>query len=449
MDIAAGITHAFYWNGNELTDLHYDIENYYNMVFSFSWATAINNNDQVVAWARDTSNNFKACIWHSGNITDLGTLGDVASWAYDIKDSGLVVGHSTKSGGRAYGYLWYDGYMVDMGTVGDGVGSNIFSVNNKSEAVGLYATPTYDYYASIWTAAQGMLDLNDLIDPVPGLVLERALDINDDGVIVGLAYLDGIKKAFILIPRSNPPQANAGPDLDILSSNVEYTTIQGTATDVDESDILEYRWLEGGVALVDWTLVNENGGCPLDLSTRFYDKGTHTLTLQVRDSNDADLVFDNMVLNVLNTSPEADAGPERSVLSSEVNVSTIIGYASDFDASDTLLCQWFCPELDSTLLPWTPVSAAGECPLPLSGIDLSRQDYTLVLKITDGFVTESVTDDMTLRVLDTPSAVNAGPDLEEYSENVSETTIIGTATDYDNSDDLICRWLEGTTVLVD
>ncbi|MBI4775970.1 MAG: hypothetical protein HY788_17655 [Deltaproteobacteria bacterium] len=116
---------------------------------------------------------------------------------------------------------------------------------------------------------------------------------------------------------------------------------------------------------------------------------------------------------------------------------------------DALFYQWYCVELDSVLLEWTPVTSAGDCTLSLSGIALARQDYTLVLQVTDGFVVEPVTDDMTLRVLNTPSAANAGPDRTETSENVKYTVITGTAADFDGGDVIEYRWLEGNTVLMD
>lgn len=45
-----------------------------------------------------------------------------------------------------------------------------------------------------------MLDLNDLIPPGAGWVLTDAIDINNDGQIVGNGYLDGAVRAFLLMP---------------------------------------------------------------------------------------------------------------------------------------------------------------------------------------------------------------------------------------------------------
>jgi probable HAF family extracellular repeat protein len=59
------------------------------------------------------------------------------------------------------------------------------------------------YQAFIWTRVSGMRNLNKLIPPNSGLVLEYAYGINNAGQIVGEAYSNGGSyrlHAFLLTP---------------------------------------------------------------------------------------------------------------------------------------------------------------------------------------------------------------------------------------------------------
>jgi hypothetical protein len=55
-------------------------------------------------------------------------------------------------------------------------------------------------HAFIWNEAEGMLDLNSLVDTNSGLVLFQAMDINDLGQITGSASQEGRQIAFRLDP---------------------------------------------------------------------------------------------------------------------------------------------------------------------------------------------------------------------------------------------------------
>ncbi len=90
-------------------------------------------------------------------MRDLGTLpGDLDSFAYGINDAGQVVGYSFMGEqGPERAYLWSAGVMTD---------------------------------------------LNDLIPPDSGWVLDEAYAINDAGQIVGGGTFNGEGRAFRLTP---------------------------------------------------------------------------------------------------------------------------------------------------------------------------------------------------------------------------------------------------------
>ena len=88
--------------------------------------------------------------------------------------------------------------MHDLGALAGG-SSEAYSINNRGEVVGRSAVPSGGHHAFLFREGR-MLDLNDLIPAGAGWVLTEAMDINNDGQIVGNGYLDGAVRAFLLTP---------------------------------------------------------------------------------------------------------------------------------------------------------------------------------------------------------------------------------------------------------
>lgn len=192
---------------------------------------------------------YHAYISAGGAFTDLGTLpGRLRSGGYDINDAGHVAGLVSMPGGGAPNYptnpmLYRDGVMSDLGAGGfSGPWSHAAAINNRDQVVGvlgvdfpdaggdLYPTLAFLYQngtlntlggfgpnLSSWAGdinnlgqivgggyfgQQGtshaflvengtMLDLNALVDPATGWVIEDATAINDAGQIAGKACMGG------------------------------------------------------------------------------------------------------------------------------------------------------------------------------------------------------------------------------------------------------------------
>ena len=65
--------------------------------------------------------------------------------------------------------------------------------------------PNWPYDAWVWIEGTGMIDLNSLIDPQSGWKLTAAYAINDNRVVVGWGYLNGLARAFLMrIPDLSP-----------------------------------------------------------------------------------------------------------------------------------------------------------------------------------------------------------------------------------------------------
>ena len=109
--------------------------------------------------------------------------------ASDINARGWIVGFGAHDG-RIRAYRLDRREIRDLGTI---PGANITyarGVNDRGHVVG-EAYVAGGRRAFVYTDARGMEDLNELIDPAAGWLLERAWDINNRGQIVGRGLLDG------------------------------------------------------------------------------------------------------------------------------------------------------------------------------------------------------------------------------------------------------------------
>jgi len=170
----------------------------------------------------------------------------------------------------------------------------------------------------------------------------RIIDGDDkEGAVVDMGAFE-----YQVSESNQIPVADAGENIDISTEQITTTIIQGTATDGDENDTLEYRWVKGETALLDWTSVDENGECPLDLSTISIETGTHTLTLEVTDGQDTS--SDGMILTIDNSAPQAvPTGGGTYQIGDPINLG---GQVSDFDG-DWLSYEWLVgDEVQFTLL---------------------------------------------------------------------------------------------------
>ena len=211
----------------------------------FSIGTGINNVGQVVGGAYISSNDDHAFLWKKGKKIDLGTLGGKTSRAFAINDAGQVVGVATISSGKGHAFLWEKGKKIDLGTLGgtfseasainktgqvvgiasissdsniyhavlwekgkkkdfgafDGQNSAASAINKTGQVVGSSTTSTSGLYtkAVLWDKGS-IKNLNNLIPPTSGWLLDSALDINDKGQIVGLGKINGKFRAFLLTP---------------------------------------------------------------------------------------------------------------------------------------------------------------------------------------------------------------------------------------------------------
>jgi len=149
-------------------------------------ALAINDAGQVVGYALEADGCRRAVLWHDGTVVDLGTLpGTTCSEAWDINGQGQVVGLCHDGGGRSYrAFVWDSGGMRRLPDLGGPASAS--AINAAGEiAGGSYARPASgasEHHAVLWRGEE-LLDLGTL----PGGVESHAWDVNDAGLVVGVA----------------------------------------------------------------------------------------------------------------------------------------------------------------------------------------------------------------------------------------------------------------------
>lgn len=179
-----------------------------------SVARGINESGHIVGDMLNGMGQTHAFLLVSGVLTDLGTLGGTFSRAYEVGDDGTVVGYSTTVVGgisppsHAFSYTTGGG-MVDLGTLG-GNHSQAFDINNEGQIVGFAEVAGGVAHAFLY-ASGTMFDLNDAIPPGTGWLLTHARGINNQGRIVGYGQLNGVTRAFMLVPNFVAPPETIDP----------------------------------------------------------------------------------------------------------------------------------------------------------------------------------------------------------------------------------------------
>jgi len=162
---------------------------------------------------------------------------------------------------------------------------------------------------------------------------------------------------------------------------VPITTINGVATDQDQSDSLTYRWMKEGQLLTGWTPVGGSGECPLNMGMLSLPIGTQTLTLEVSDGKTT--TSDDMILTIENSAPHAAVtGTGRVPIGTTVFLN---GQVSDYDG-DTLSYTW--KEDGSVVCSGTVQTIAGgsvmNLPETCNLASLSLGEHVISLEANDG-----------------------------------------------------------------
>lgn len=160
-------------------------------------ARAINSAGQVTGYIGDDhlGGPFTAYRWTApGSVQPLGVLaGFQWSFGEGINDTGNVAGWCRRSGGPDAAFLWTQaGGLMNLGSLGGG-DADARGLNNFNHVVGDSAGRAF-----LWRPGLGMIDLNTLLPPESGWVLQYAVGINDAEQIVGFGILNGVDHTWMM-----------------------------------------------------------------------------------------------------------------------------------------------------------------------------------------------------------------------------------------------------------
>jgi uncharacterized repeat protein (TIGR01451 family) len=187
-----------------------------------------------------------AFLLNAGVVTDLPRLGGHVASAQDLNGAGDIVGWSTLSAAPGaipafHACLWHNGVATDLQPTmsggnsgipgipgGDMLSSAAAAINEAGTVIGILLVGGLGS-AFVWTAQDGMLDLNQLVSQSSGWRLGAASAIDSAGRIAGLGFLTGQRRAFLLTPVPAPSAfiQKQAPSLAVSGDVLVYTISYG------------------------------------------------------------------------------------------------------------------------------------------------------------------------------------------------------------------------------
>lgn len=216
---ANGLDHAFRTGSNLAINGQTDDLGTLGGIQSF--ANAIDTSGQTVGSSLladgTTEHAFRSSANGAANsLTDLGTLGGTFSDATAINSSGQVVGQADLASTdpnavSRHAFVWTQGatngvdsnmQMTDLGSLGGDSQAN--SINDAGNIVGFSFLADGTTFDAFLYRNNQLVDLNSLINPASGWILEYASAINNNGQIAGYGLFQGQTRAFLLNPAPEP-----------------------------------------------------------------------------------------------------------------------------------------------------------------------------------------------------------------------------------------------------
>ena len=175
---------------------------------------AVNDLGQVAGESGFGLSNRRAFVSgpDGGTLKELGAPGKERS-ASDVNNLGQVVGFAAVNRHLVHAFLSdTNGTLRDLGTLLPGTSSDALAINEAGVVVGISVRPEDNPIfadAFVFTAANGMQNLNDLINPRLNIELFQADDINERGQILALGFVGNEQHTFLLTPITHVPDTGS------------------------------------------------------------------------------------------------------------------------------------------------------------------------------------------------------------------------------------------------
>ena len=195
----ANTRHAVLWQASSAKDLGLLANG------DYSSARDINDKGEVVGEANVSPNGKpRAFMWNGDTMHELPRLpGGTYCSGQALNNTGDAVGSCDLPEGPAHAVLWKSGQVKDLGTLGDEDSpSTALDINAKGQIVGSSEITDGKLRAVLWQSGR-LTDLNTQVDPHSGWLLLVASRINDRGEIAGRGMYHGAIHAFVLQPVTN------------------------------------------------------------------------------------------------------------------------------------------------------------------------------------------------------------------------------------------------------
>ena len=153
---------------------------------NFEEPYSINDSGVIVGMAAGST--VHAFRWQAGVMTELVLPLRPNATAYDINATGQIcgwMGDDPTPPGYSEGFIWDNGAVISLGVPKGAYTTEATALNNHADACGVIRLPNPNGPGFIrhafWWSNETMTDIGVL----PGFVQSLALDINDQGVVVG------------------------------------------------------------------------------------------------------------------------------------------------------------------------------------------------------------------------------------------------------------------------
>ena len=165
-------------------------------------ASAINAPGQVAGWTR-VGDGRQAAVWTGDTARLLGGFAQ-GSEARDLNDSGVTVGYGINADDSISAFVDDGRSTTALPTLNGLLYGDATAINNAGLVVGSSSTFDGVYTATVWQNGAAY-DLNSLLGTSGvGWTLTSAVDVDDDGTIVGFAEYNGQSAMFRASPVPEP-----------------------------------------------------------------------------------------------------------------------------------------------------------------------------------------------------------------------------------------------------